>query len=81
MLSIYRHYVKELYIIPQAMRCAFHRRDEFEAWIRGKKRLIEHEIEKTGDEDEASQVLVSLVAEDAETGWRHGVVALVVCPV
>lgn len=40
--AIYRHYVKTLCIIPKAIRRFLLQKDEFEAWFRSERELIEH---------------------------------------
>lgn len=40
---VYRHYVKRLCIIPKAIRGSLLQRDEFEAWFRSRRELIENE--------------------------------------
>ena len=40
---VYRHYVKRLCIIPKAIRGSLLQRDEFEAWFRKRRELIENE--------------------------------------
>lgn len=40
----YRHYVRRLCIIPKAIRGSLLQKDDFEAWLRGERDLIENEF-------------------------------------